>query len=643
MNNRIRTLLIVLAVTILIGVATAPIGIELTNIVIDGETLNVAKLTSMMIASNPYDFWLTESRNIISTPTLFMRLLIWIIALIALLGICVTLGLFGRASHNGEITSGDSRVITSLAEIRRKNDVWNGKQSPKRPGLVIGSTKKSYIYDSAIPHSVVVGKTGSGKTQLVVLPSLHLNMAAGANIIVSGKDELVKLTADKADNLGYQRVVIDLEGFPGASSYNPLDLLVEYVDNHDVAGATETARQIANDIIPLGGENSAFFARAARGLLTALLLVVAYADIPSTQKNMASVCHLVNLGTTGTGSDPTEPLKNYLRSDAVGPDHPAYGPASDFIATGSSSGAGKDIISTMKEGLSIFNDERIKRITSSSDFSIRDCIRDKTIIYLHLLEEGSPYLILFTLFFNQYWRIAQQEASINGGRLPRETVIIGDEWGNIPRVNALPEIVTLGRSMKLHMYCLVQDLKQLNKYNSSGDQNAGRDKLLGSMGCKVALSLGALDDCRYFSALTGKHTVQARSTNSSNAFTNARSSETLSERQDDLIPEWKWQHRVATRDGIIAIKGGENSQPGREGVFQMPITYASKTLAASFFGLGDEKECADKAMEYFARKKEHADQIKRNVDIWIPDFGAEANKKTNNPEIDADEFSAWEV
>ena len=265
---------------------------------------------------------------------------------------------------------------------------------------------------------------------------------------------------------------------------------------------------------------------------------------------------------------------------------------------------------------------------------------------MHLLEEGDPYLVLMTVFLNQWWRVAQDEARSNGGRLPRETAIVGDEWGNLPAVSAMPEIVTLGRSYRLHAYCLTQDLKQWHKYNRPGDQNAGRDKILGSMGGKVALSLANPEDFQYFTRLVGKHTVRTQNAGTSRQGygmgSRGGSSESYSEHADDLIHEWEWQNRSPIRDGLVCVKGAENSKPGREGVFQIPVTYASKTPAAGFFGLGSEAECDAKRMAFRHACEERASTAAFEIPVWQPDFEACKSSATAQAEVAADEWSAWD-
>lgn len=493
----------------------------------------------------------------------------------------------GRDVKNGVL--GDARIIGSERERRAKNDFWSGRGVPESAGLVLGASSRGYLYDSGVPHALVVGKTGSGKSQFVVLETLHLLMAAAWNIVATGKSELVELTAERAKAEGYKIVVLDLNGYPGASGFNPLDLVAEYAERGDVGAAQQTARQTAADLVPLGGEANAYFPRAARSALSAVMLLVAFSDAPREAKNMPSVCGVISMGTTAEGKDPSAPLKDYIRS--LGPSHPAFAPAADFLSDGGVTVAGKNVLSTLKEAVGIFADEGVRRIAAESDVSLPDLMERKTIVYVHLLEEDHPYMGLFRAFFCQYWRAAQQAAARNGGHLPRETAIVGDEWGNLGKVDCMGELVTLGRSMRLHMYALVQNLKQLNKYDAPGDNGAGRDKLLGSMGAKVALSLGSIEDCEYFSRLCGKRTLRTQGTSEQRGGAGRVGSGTsYTETADSLVHEWDWQNRVPSRDGSIVVKGGENGKPGREGVFSMPLAAASATPAGAWFGLGDEEE-----------------------------------------------------
>ena len=533
---------------------------------------------------------------------------------------------------------GDARVIRGAAELNRRNDFWDGTGMPERAGLVLGADVRGYWFDSSVPHALTCGKTGSGKTQLQVLETMHLAMAAGWNVVSTGKPEVLELTADKARELGYETVVLDLTGYPGASRYNPIGLVADAVEAGDTDAAVRTARQVAVDLIPLGGEKNTYFPKAARNMLAACILVVCTADIPRNQKNLASVAALVDRGTAGDDpKDPSAPLKDYIRG--LGPTHPAFSPASDLLGDGGATTAGKNVVSTLKEALGIFSDGALRAVTSESAVSIRDLIDKKTVLYIEMLDEGDPYGVVYTCFLNQWWQVAQQVCKENGGRMPHETALVLDEIGNLNvKVACLPAIATLGRSMKIHEYLFVQNLKQLNAYNEPGDGGAGRDKLIGSIGTKVALSLSEPEDFKFFTALAGKRTVRSMGTSSQQGSGRSSSGTSYSETAVPLINEWEWQQRIPIRDGLIAVKGGENSKPGREGVFEFPLDYANRTPAGPFFGLGDEEAERQKRSAYYARAKAAAGADAYEVpEPWCPDFDAEDEAAGDDDETAPDD------
>ena len=72
-------------------------------------------------------------------------------------------------------------------------------------------------------HTLVIGSTGSGKTQSIVLPQIKLSMKAGESLVVSDpKGELYINTANELENKGYKVSVINLENPSLGNNFNPL-------------------------------------------------------------------------------------------------------------------------------------------------------------------------------------------------------------------------------------------------------------------------------------------------------------------------------------------------------------------------------------------------------------------------------------
>lgn len=540
---------------------------------------------------------------------------------------------------------GDAHIIDSPKELKAKNDFWDGRGEPKSASLVLGATKKGYYYDSGVPHVLVTGKSGSGKSYLIVLESLHLLMAAGWNLLVTGKSELFELTADKARELGRRVVIFDLSGYPGASRYNPLTLVREYVTSGLMEEAVKCARQVASDLVPVGDSKNAYFSKAARNLITAVILIVCTEeDVPEEARNLSSVAAVIDRGTVGEGKDPSAALKAYIKG--LGASHPAFSPASEFLSDGGVTTAGKNVLSTAKEALSIFSDEGIRRITSASDVPMRELFEQQSATYMTLLEPGDPYLVINKCFMNQWWRVAQEVARKHGSRVPHETAIVGDELGNVGRIDALPQIAALGRSYKVHLYAFVQNLGQMNDYNAPGDNGAGREKVLGSIGTKVALALAEPNDCEWFTRQAGKRSMRSRGTSAQQSGGRASSGESYSETAVNLIEPWVWPNLIPIRDGATVIKGGENSRPGREGVFRMPLAYASKTPAGAFFGLGTEDEETAKKSAYYERALAESAQQPLAPESWCPDFetasASESEPESASASVERDEWAAWD-
>lgn len=644
---------VILAVSFsaVITVAAYPLLSPLVEVVLSGAATGEALVSAFLRCAEVSEwpsFW-TSGAWIAHLPYMLLALAA---VFLVLLAYSATTARRGERAVEGGIY-GEAHVMETEAELRARNDFWDGRGTPKSAGLVLGATKRGYWYDSGVPHCLVVGKSGSGKSQLMVLESLHLLMAAGWNLLVTGKAELLELTADKARALGRRVVVFDLSGYPGASRYNPLTL----VRGHVVAGrkeeAVKCARQVATDLVPIGGEKNTYFPKAARNLITALVLIVCIEeDVPEDARNLSSVAAILDRGTVGEGKDPSEPLKDYIRG--LGESHPAFAPASDFLGDGGKTTAGKNVLSTAKEALSIFSDEGIRRVTATSDVPMRELFEQPSVTYMTLLEPGDPYLVINKCFMSQWWRVAQEVACENGGRVPHETAIVGDELGNVGRIDALPQIATLGRSLKVHLYAFVQNLGQMNDYNAPGDGGAGREKVLGSIGTKVALALAEPNDCEWFTKLAGKRTMRSRGTSAQRSGGRATSGESYSEAAVNLIEPWVWPNLIPIRDGATVIKGGENSRPGREGVFRFPLAYASQTPAGAFFGLGTEDEETAKKSAYYARALAEADEQPPATEPWCPDLpegdddgdadGGEGDSDCEEPEVQfiPDEWAAWD-
>ena len=180
---------VVAALGIVLGLATAPLFVPVLEKPIFHDGGNADLAIASLFGGASAGGWQGYLTTTASTLEGFCLLALWCAVAIAALGAYVAWNEYGKKDRmvkNGVL--GDSRLVSSTRELRQKNDFWDGKGTPEKAGLVISGSKKGYLFDSSVPHWTVVGRTGSGKSQLLVLEALHLCMAAAWNLIITGKD-----------------------------------------------------------------------------------------------------------------------------------------------------------------------------------------------------------------------------------------------------------------------------------------------------------------------------------------------------------------------------------------------------------------------------------------------------------------------
>lgn len=534
---------------------------------------------------------------------------------------------------------GNAHIIETPHARAKRNDTWNGKRKPKSAGLVYGFENGHYIYESQTPHQVTIARTGGGKSRYSMLETVHLGLEAACNLIISDlKNEIIELTGERADQVS-NVVIYDLEDPLKGNRYNPLDIIVDCAEKGNISHMRQEADKLAANLVPTEDKNP-FFSNAARGLLAACFIAVATADIDRSKKNMASVCTMIDEGSTGEGKDPSAALKDFFRS--LGHDHPAFSSASEFLSDGGTT-AGKNVLSTAKVALRPFSSPAIRWMTAKSDPSLDDLITNRTTLYIHVLSKDHPANCLLGCFFSQWWTRVQEIGNANGGSIPIKTKMILDEFGNFPKI-PLADIVTLGRSYGVSWYGYLQSIAQLALYNRPGDGGAGSREILANVGVKVALSLSEKADRDYFTELVGKRGVMTRSTSSQKSAGRISSGNSSSERADDVIHSWEWNNFSPDDDGAIVIKAKENGVKQRSGVFRMPLVDATKTPAKQYFDLGGREHERQKRMQYAEKlnKKASHEDID-DVDVWHINFDECMGDGHKQEAIENDEFSAWDM
>lgn len=528
---------------------------------------------------------------------------------------------------------GDARIKRG-SEAVRASDTWNGRSAPKGTGLVYGFSRGKYLFEARSPHSITVATSGAGKTRRLVAETIDLCAAAGETLIVSDpKGELFELMGEGLRRQGYRMLLLDLVHPAFSDVYDPLKLCVSRASAGDLSGMQQAAEDIAASIVPDDRQGSAsHWVESARGILASAIAYVASApECPDAMRRMPSVCRIVDEGSERDAQG----FKALISSLPDG--NPVRTLGSQILSAEGNELA--SIMSTLKVALRPYGSDAVRHVMSGSDIDPQKIVEgsNKCALFLRIQDEGSPYNGVFAMFFAQVWQAAFLASDRNGGRLSRPVTIIGDEWGNLPRVACLPALCSLGRSLGIRWHGFVQDTGQLDKYGKDGKQ-----KILANSAVKVALRLGSQEDCTLFTALCGKTTRHPKTKGSSKSASGQSSTAGTGEIADDLIHPWEWQTRLASRDGSIVVKMAEEGAPASHaGVVCAPTADITETPSCARYGFGTRDEEAEFRLR---AQKELSARPSASVPAgWAPDWkNLPAMKAEADKTAEEDEWAAYD-
>ena len=90
-----------------------------------------------------------------------------------------------------------SSKFADMKEIRKQFTTWKFGKENKAGGMVVAIDKNNYYIDTSSNHSLIIGNTGSGKTESVIYPLIFNLADSGESMIINDvKGELYKTTYD---------------------------------------------------------------------------------------------------------------------------------------------------------------------------------------------------------------------------------------------------------------------------------------------------------------------------------------------------------------------------------------------------------------------------------------------------------------
>ena len=449
-------------------------------------------------------------------------------------------------------------------------ELGNAKKDGAPVRAILDKKGRLHVNFLSGAHALVIGSTGSGKTTTFINPMIQLIGATncGSSMIMTDpKGELFDLHSKFLKSRGYDVMVLDLRDTYSSSRWNPLDSIWDlyqdyaamggeivihrdaisgypdlqlqdektveeggiwaewngkaYTDLHHCQDEISVAKQKIydemyedlNDLIagicPITNEKDPLWEKGARSIVLATCLAMLEDSQDERLGMTKEKFNFYNLNKILTKSDNEyEAVKKYFEG---------HNPLSQAVSLSRQVLAAADqtmssYMSITFDKLSLFNDQGICGLTSTTDIRAAQFAETPTALFLKIPDEKDTRHGLASLFILSMYKALIKVAS---GRpdlsLPRNVYFIMDEFGNMPKIEKFDKMITVGRSRKIWFNMVVQSYSQLNNIYGEGVADVIKSN------CAMKMFIGSNDigTCKEFSELCGNKTVRTNSTSAS--------------------------------------------------------------------------------------------------------------------------------
>ena len=392
---------------------------------------------------------------------------------------------------------GYSRWAT-VKEVKKVLAPVNPKaEKSEAGGIPLINDGKTVWVDNGEFHNLIIGSTGSGKTQMTVFPMVKtLAKNSESMIITDPKGEIYEETANMLKEKGYNIVLLNFRDPQKGNAWNPMHLPYSLYKSGNSDKASELLDDLAMNILydeksqnadPFWEKTSAdYFAGLALGL---------FEDAKEDEINLNSINLMTTVGEEKFMA--TTYIKDYF--SYKDPASPAYVNASStLMAPNETKGS---ILSVFKQKIKLFSSrENLSEMLSHSDFDMKDIGRQKTAVFIVIQDEKKTYHSLVTIFLKQCYETLIDVAQECGGKLPYRTNFILDEFANMPPLKDVTTMVTAARSRRIRFSFIIQNFAQL--YQVYGKENG--ETIKGNCGNIVYLISSELSALEEISKMCGE-------------------------------------------------------------------------------------------------------------------------------------------
>lgn len=426
--------------------------------------------------------------------------------------------------------------------------------------------KGNYNITFASPaHTLIIGTTGSGKTTTFINPVAQIlaNTKNKPSMLLSDpKGELFALHSKSLKKRGYDVRVLDLRNPYCSVRWNPLEKpykmyqeMIEldnqvklneeegyyifenkiYYSEDEKNAALQVRKQaifdevyeelndICSVLCPVTNKSEPIWETGAKNFILAIALAM-LEDSENKELNMTvdkfNFYNIMKIATN-TQNDCNELIEYFKHRSPISK---CVSLSKQVLDAGEKTRG--SYLSTVFDKLSMFSDMSICSLTSANEIDFSEIAKKPTALFLQIPDEKETRHTLAAMVILQAYKALVATANTYPDfALPRSVYFLLDEFGNLPKIHKLEQMITVGRSRRIWLALVIQSYAQLAKVYDEKTADIIKSN------CNIKIFIGTTDlkTIEEFSKLCGNFTILQKnvsvSTNNDNVGSSANSRE----------------------------------------------------------------------------------------------------------------------
>lgn len=371
---------------------------------------------------------------------------------------------------------------------------------PGSPGILIARHGQKFYIDDSVVSNLILGITRSGKGEVFVKTSLEIYSRAEKQpslIINDPKLELYKVFAKILEQRGYEVHLLNASNPKLSMGFNPVSVALKFYKQRDY----DTAEQVVNSLaysyfdVEKAKGDMVYFVSAAAALFAAMILAsmedAILADQIENAERYRKWCNLpqeeqnahpfrnrddnektinlysmvINFGQMVT--TPVDKNGNRTLLDVYFESRPATDRARlKYLGVQVAPGKTKSgVFSEMLREIDIFTLNNVAKMTAESTLDFTEIgFGEKPIaVFLSTPSYDASLYKLPTIFIRQMYYVLGKRCDDGKGKCDRQVKVILDEAGNMPSIELMKIMTTMGLGQNISFDIYLQNYEQLEE------------------------------------------------------------------------------------------------------------------------------------------------------------------------------------